>query len=164
MQYIRYTFLYFYFFLLFMVFFCFLIDIYNNSLLSEYQPDTTVSWPSRTPRTPGLSDSRTPDFPAFRPRLFSSSSDSKSAHKCLRSTRTTRPKLLQPGSHLNTSARSTLAVDAVHWYKWWITKDQACSLWGTPAVMGLTLLTWPSTTTAWCLSLKYDVFFISSTM
>ena len=46
-------------------FFCFLIDIYNNSLLSECQPDSTVSWLSRTPRTPGLSDPRTPGPPGF---------------------------------------------------------------------------------------------------
>ena len=109
--YCLYIFDFFIFLLLFYGFFLFFfLDIYNISLLSEYQPGTTVSRPSRTPqtprtprtpRTPGL-----PDSPAFRPRLFSSSSDSKSAHKCLRSTRTTRPKLLQPGSHLNTSAQT----------------------------------------------------------
>ena len=49
----------FFFFFFYGFFLFFFLDIYNISLLSEYQPGTTVSRPSRTPRTPGLSDSRT---------------------------------------------------------------------------------------------------------
>ena len=106
--YCLYIFDFFIFFFFFYVFFLFFfLDIYNISLLSEYQPGTTVSRPSRTPRTPrtpGLSDSRTSWL--FGPDCFLVLQTRTQPINASAQTQTTRPKLLQPGPHLNISAQT----------------------------------------------------------